>query len=195
MSSSAINSRKEQLPTDNVPLSHFETYGWTPDDNLSEDENYIDLVLLITRSSQLKQGSMGCLLVQPSSRHDTSSPLSLQDRILVAATNQSFYKDNNNSDIHAEMVALARAARRGIAVDQCTAYITMPPCKRCLPALVVAGIGRIVSRHEDENRKGSAMAAACSHLEYGVVRDTTERLARINALVQAHKERLREDGE
>jgi len=45
---------------------------------------------------------------------------------------------------HAEINALAMAAKRGIAVDGATLYITLNPCLICLKALRVAGISSII---------------------------------------------------
>lgn len=47
-------------------------------------------------------------------------------------------------DIHAEVDALSYAARQGVAIDGATAYVTRPPCNRCLPALIAAGVTRVV---------------------------------------------------
>jgi deoxycytidylate deaminase len=172
-------------------------FGWKPCHSLTEHENFMDLVLLVTRSSQLKQGSMACILVSPPvtddiegtnnnvdniennnspnrKRYKTSNDGTiLTDRIITIATNQSFYKENE-SDIHAEVVAISQVANRlslpipstlqrewddnrmmmstnattiPCTTQNATAYITMPPCKRCFAALVTAGIKRIVSRY------------------------------------------------
>ena len=51
---------------------------------------------------------------------------------------------DNKIDIHAEMDAVAHAARRGVSVEGCAAFITRSPCNRCLPLLVAAGVTRIV---------------------------------------------------
>ena len=132
-------------------MEPFETYGWIPDDRLSEDENMMDLLLLVTRTSQLKQGSMACILLRPAARQeddkdDKTEPDNLLSRIQSVATNQELYK-RGSSDIHAEIAAIGDAARHGRATHQCTAYITMPPCKRCFAALYTAGIVRIVCVH------------------------------------------------
>ena len=46
--------------------------------------------------------------------------------------------------IHAEMNALAQAARRGVAVDGAAIYTTASPCWDCFRVLVNAGIHRFV---------------------------------------------------
>ena len=150
-----MNSHEEgndnASPTDGYdassPLHGFETYGWKPDAAKSADENYMDLTLLITRGSKLTQGSMACLFV----KEGGDAPDSLIDRILCVANNMPLFKQKT-SDIHAEIYAMGKAARQGIVLENCTAYITMPPCKNCFAALYSAGFKRIVS-----NKKADQM--------------------------------------
>jgi dCMP deaminase len=46
--------------------------------------------------------------------------------------------------VHSEMNAIAQAARRGIALDGATLYVTASPCWPCFRLLVNAGIVRVV---------------------------------------------------
>jgi deoxycytidylate deaminase len=124
-------------------LERFNLHGWMPDPKLSDDENCMDMVMLVTRSSHCSQGSMACVLInQPIEDGD---PKSIFENIIGVATNQPLFSEND-SDIHAEIVCLGEAARQGCRTQNATAYITMPPCKRCFAALLVAGIRRIVTR-------------------------------------------------
>lgn len=131
-------------------LEPFELYGWVPDPSLTEDDNLMDLLLLVTRTSTLKQGSMACILVRPKAADndddDNDDDDDLLSRIQSIANNQELYKADS-SDIHAEIAAIGLAARHGRSTNQCTAYITMPPCKKCFAALYSAGICRVVSVH------------------------------------------------
>ena len=45
---------------------------------------------------------------------------------------------------HAEENAIMHAARIGISLKDCTAYVTWPPCTRCARSLIQAGISTIV---------------------------------------------------
>lgn len=45
---------------------------------------------------------------------------------------------------HAEENAIMHAARIGLALKGCTAYVTWPPCTRCARSLIQAGISEIV---------------------------------------------------
>lgn len=96
--------------------------------------------MLVTRSSHCKQGSMACVLVQPD-----ASRKNIYDSIISVSTNIPLYSEND-SDVHAEVAALGKASRKGRATEKATAYITMPPCKKCFAALMVSGISRIVTR-------------------------------------------------
>ena len=156
-------------------LKQFQLYNWKPYLHLSDDYNYMDLVLLITRNSLLKQGSMGCIIVKPDDNTDTDNNNNYDDddddnnmynnnsnkeeqlrnklfqrlskSIIAASTNEALY-NHNDSDIHAEIVALGQCnqSENVSSTKHCTAYITMSPCKRCFSALVKAGITKIVTR-------------------------------------------------
>ena len=162
-------------------LEPFETYGWKQDEKLSDDENMLDLLLIVTRSSKLKQGSMACIITRPAKNENEL----LLSRIQSVANNQEMYKPNS-SDIHAEVVAIGDAARHGRPTNQCTAYITMPPCRKCFSALYCAGINRVVSVHQPPSDLASF------GLELVGAANIQENRARIQVLFDAHKEKTKE---
>jgi tRNA(Arg) A34 adenosine deaminase TadA len=171
-------------------LEPFNTFGWKPDSTLSEDENFMDLTLLVTRSSRLKQGSMACILVRTNEENELGEYSTIVDRIVSVATNQALYKENE-SDIHAEIAAIGQAARIATRpTADCTAYITMPPCRRCFAALLCAGVRRIVSRHVSP----LAELAAKHGIEMLCIDDLDEHKVRVNAIVHSYKEQLTTDG-
>ena len=51
---------------------------------------------------------------------------------------------------HAEENAIMHAARTGISLKECIAYVTWPPCTRCARSLIQAGISEIVYPNEVE---------------------------------------------
>jgi tRNA(Arg) A34 adenosine deaminase TadA len=139
------------------PAQKFNLYGWKPDKNLSDDENYMDVVFLVTRSSRDgQQGHMGSLIVKATKPHklfdnnvegDGEHEERIYRGILGAATNTPLFGEKDcTSDIHAEIGALGQACRSYQSTEGCTVYITIPPCKRCFAALVAFGIKRIVTR-------------------------------------------------
>lgn len=47
-----------------LDITQWETYDWSPSPSLSIDENYLDLCMMLMRTSIALQGFMGCLLVK-----------------------------------------------------------------------------------------------------------------------------------
>ena len=170
----------------NKLLKNFNLYGWQPDMNRSIDENYMELVLLVTRSSVCLQGSMACILVDPSVSQSSAATMEELERrlygaIIGIATNKPLYSELD-SDVHAEIGALGLACRLGNATEGCTAYITMPPCKHCFAAMLVSGVKRIVSRRR--------AFATILHLaqQHGIdmveLVETTDQVTKIQVLTQ-----------
>lgn len=73
--------------------------------------------------------------------------------------------------IHAETNAIGRAARRGLATEGCTAYITAFPCLPCAKVLIAAGISRVYALKllhgwdENHNKAAKEFDRACIHWE------------------------------
>jgi len=172
MSSTTKRSHNCDAGAPSGPLSKFNLHGYRPTFDLSDDENYLDIVMIITRSSKLRQGSMGCIIVQPNVTYMNGEDGKVQrvvanddnvdffGRIIAAATNTSLFK-LNDSDIHAEINAIGQVSQQSLSgfptsttttttnsTRGATAFITMPPCKNCFGALYASGIVRIVSRKE-----------------------------------------------
>jgi tRNA(Arg) A34 adenosine deaminase TadA len=189
------------LAITNSPAHQFKLYGWRPDPELSADENYLDVVMLITRSVQGdgQQGHMGALIVR-ASESSTSDEATSSDpssctttasfeskffrNIIGAATNTPLFGGKDvTSDIHAEINALGQVCRASQSSEGCTAYITIHPCKRCFAALVTFGIRRIVCRRESPPLIVETAAEhniSVSHLSYDQQR---RQIQRINHLV------------
>jgi deoxycytidylate deaminase len=71
--------------------------------------------------------------------------------------------------IHAERNAIAHAAKRGVATDRTTAYITTMPCPTCITDLVAAGIKSVVfleGYHDEEDQVTRRLAAASGVVLY-----------------------------
>ncbi len=58
---------------------------------------------------------------------------------------------------HAEMAALLDAARRGIAVRDCTMYVNTYPCHNCTKHIIAAGIRKVVFLHPYTKSKARLM--------------------------------------
>jgi len=69
---------------------------------------------------------------------------------------------------HAEINAVAHAARKGHSLDGATAYVTLAPCGPCLKAMAAAGIRRIVCGPVDKIRDEQNDAILISRLTPGL---------------------------
>lgn len=167
------------LPPGAVP-DGLETFGWEPRPLLSGDENALDFALLLARSSRCRGGSMGCILTRP-------------DGTVLACSTNSPLTDTDakrpSSDLHAEVNAIGRCARRGLPTEGCTAYITMPPCKKCFGVLVASGVRRIVTRKAFCEQDAREMMPPLKRLgiPFVVVPDTDERRAASDRLAAKRK--------
>lgn len=146
----------------------FNAFGWKYRDDLKEDENYMDLATLIARNSKCNGGHMGCILVRES-------------KPLCMAINTPLFSAHS-SDVHAEINAIGKCARRGISTLGAVAYITMPPCKNCFMALQAAGVQRVVSRLDQANERVAAASLQLG-ITHHTVPDCDESEARRAALV------------
>ncbi len=67
--------------------------------------------------------------------------------------------------IHAETNAVGRAAKRGVATQGCTAYVTAYPCLPCAKVLIAAGVKRVIALRVlhgwDDNLKANKEFIRC----------------------------------
>jgi dCMP deaminase len=61
-------------------------------------------------------------------------------------------------EIHAEMNALIWAARRGIAVEGATIFVTLEPCADCSKNIIASGIKRIVYERSYEHNHSEVIS-------------------------------------
>jgi deoxycytidylate deaminase len=181
------------------PAHLFNLYGWQPDPTKSDDENYMDIVFLITRSARDgQQGHMGALIVKPPGTINPHSDdtdqggTTHEDRIfhgiLGAATNTPLFGvKESTSDIHAEIGALGQACRACHSTENCTAYITIPPCKRCFAALVAFGVKRIFTRQVSPKLIRETAANHGIYVENFSKEMNRSQMERINKLVNKDK--------
>lgn len=110
----------------------------------SWDEYFLKLAMLASERATCPRMHCGCVLVK--------------DRyVLSTGYNGSLPGADHCEDVgclvvdghcvrtnHAEINAIAQAARHGVSVDGATAYVTNMPCTTCAKALAAAGIRRVV---------------------------------------------------
>jgi len=108
------------------------------------NERFLNLATHISNWSKDPSTKVGCVVVGPDREIRSTGFNGLPRGI----------EDNeerlNNREIkypmicHAEENAIMHAARIGISLKGCTAYVTWPPCTRCARSLIQAGILTVI---------------------------------------------------
>ena len=108
------------------------------------DERFLELAKQIASWSKDPSTQVGCVVVGPD-REIRSTGCNGLPRGIEDSEDRL-----NNREIkypmicHAEENAIMHAARIGISLKDCTAYVTWPPCTRCARSLIQAGVSEII---------------------------------------------------
>jgi dCMP deaminase len=108
------------------------------------DIRFIELARHIAQWSKDPSTKVGCVVVGPD-REIRSTGFNGFPRGIADTTARLSDRDQKYPLIcHAEENAIMHAARIGVALKGCVAYVTWPPCTRCARSLVQAGVGEVV---------------------------------------------------
>ena len=108
------------------------------------DKRFLELAKQIASWSKDPSTQVGCVVVGPD-REIRSTGFNGLPRGIEDSEDRL-----NNREIkypmicHAEENAIMHAARIGISLKDCTAYVTWPPCTRCARSLIQAGVSEII---------------------------------------------------
>ena len=108
------------------------------------NERFLNLATHISNWSKDPSTKVGCVVVGPD-REIRSTGFNGLPRGIEDNSDRL-----NNREIkypmicHAEENAIMHAARIGISLKGCTAYVTWPPCTRCARSLIQAGILTVI---------------------------------------------------
>ncbi len=130
----------------------------------SWDEYFIEIALAVAKRSTCNRKQVGCVLVSKN-KHIIATgyggsikgqPHCLDVGCLIDEKTGGCIRT-----VHAEMNAVAQAARNGASTEDSTAYTTLSPCYWCFKTLVNAGITRIVYFEEYRIPPDDFEAFAC----------------------------------
>lgn len=110
----------------------------------SWDQYFLKLAMLASERATCPRMHCGCVLVKDryvlSTGYNGSLPgLEHCEDVGCLIVDNHCVRTN-----HAEMNAIAQAARHGVPLNGATAYVTNMPCTTCAKALLAAGIARVV---------------------------------------------------
>jgi dCMP deaminase len=99
-------------------------------------------VLLSSRSS-CERLHVGCVIVS-AGKHANRVIAAGYNGFLPGAPHTSCVRDGHEqATVHAEQNAIADAAKRGVALEGATAYVTHFPCVNCAKILAAAGMSSV----------------------------------------------------
>lgn len=108
------------------------------------DARFLNLALHIASWSKDPSTKVGCVVVGPDREIRSTGfngfPRGIEDTLDRLHDREKKYP----LVCHAEENAIMHAARIGVALKDCTAYVTWPPCTRCARSLIQAGVRRII---------------------------------------------------
>jgi dCMP deaminase len=108
------------------------------------DARFLELARHISGWSKDPSTKVGCVVVGPDREIRSTGfngfPRGIEDNVDRLANREMKYP----LVCHAEENAIMHAARIGVALKGCVAYVTWPPCTRCARSLIQAGIREIV---------------------------------------------------
>jgi len=117
----------------------------------SWDEYFMATAVLISTRSNCERLHVGCIVVTSGARKNRLVAAGYNG-YLPGTSHVSRVRDGHEqATVHAEQNALADAARRGISVEGCVAYLTHYPCLNCAKLMAASGIGEIRYRTDYRN--------------------------------------------
>lgn len=114
---------------------------------LDWNQYFMSSAILISSRSSCERLKVGCIIVK-------------DNRIIssgynghITGTPHISIVDNNHEQttIHAEINALAYAAKYGVSINNSIAYITHYPCINCFKALIASGVTKIIYKNDYKN--------------------------------------------
>lgn len=115
---------------------------------ISWNEYFMSIALLVSCRSCCERLHVGCVIVDKEN-HIVSVGY---NGFLAGAPHTSRVRDNHEqSTVHAEQNAISYAAKCGVSVNNCTAYISHYPCINCAKILASSGIKQIYYHNDYKN--------------------------------------------
>ena len=132
-------------------LKHYSLQAWHGVTMSTKwDKRFLELAHHISGWSKDPSTKVGCVVVGED-REIRSTGFNGFPRGIADDTERLADREQKYPLIcHAEENAIMHAARIGLSLKGCTAYVTWPPCTRCARSLIQAGVIEVVYPEESE---------------------------------------------
>lgn len=117
------------------------------DERLDWNDYFMALALLISSRSPSKRLKVGSIIVK-----DNRVISSGYNGFPSGCPHESIVRDGHEiNTIHSEQNSISDAAKRGVAIENSTIYITHFPCIHCTKYIISSGIKKIIYLEEYRN--------------------------------------------
>ncbi len=124
-------------------------------DRLDWNEYFMSLALLISSRSPSKRLKVGSVIVK-----DNRVISSGYNGFPSGAPHESIMRDGHEiNTIHSEQNSISDSAKRGVAIQEATIYITHFPCINCVKYIISSGIKQII--YLDDYRNDEVVLELC----------------------------------
>jgi len=146
----------------------------------SWDEYFIELVNVVGKRGTCDRGRSGCVIVKDKRVLTTGyvgSPAGMPHcdevgHLLKTVTHEDgTVSQHCMRTAHAELNAIAQAARFGISLEGATLYCKMTPCDVCARMLINAGIKKVVCEKKYHRGAASEEMFKAAGIEFKAVQD------------------------
>jgi dCMP deaminase len=128
-------------------ISEIKTHDLNKKERPSWDEYFMSFAYLTSLRSSCVRLHVGCVLVKDNRIISTG-----YNGHLPNTPHTSIVRDGHEQmTVHAESNAITDAAKRGVSLNDATAYVTHLPCLNCCKVLVASGIKKIIYGEEYKN--------------------------------------------
>lgn len=145
----------------------------TPKKRPSFEDTFFDIAKVLARRSTCPRKKVGCVIVD-----DYNSIVS--EGYNGAPSGMPQCSEDGCIDegghcvraVHAEINAVAAAARRGASLKGCRAYCTLLPCIQCAQALATAGVHHVFYDEAYEREEANTLRSLVGRLNLSLIERT-----------------------
>jgi len=114
---------------------------------ISWDTYFMSMTFLASSRSPCERLKVGCVIV----KNNRVVSMGYNGFLTKCPHESIVYNNHEQAIVHAEQNAITDAARRGVSLENTTAYITHYPCANCAKLLCSSGITNIIYSENYKN--------------------------------------------
>jgi len=117
---------------------------------ITKHELFMNIAITLALRSRCKRKKVGCLIIKDKTIISSGCNGPLKNSTELGFDEHGYCTCPSNEkcgeleSVHAEQNVIAFSARRGIALENSTMYVTLSPCMGCAKIIIPAGISHVI---------------------------------------------------